>query len=464
MRIKQISAIVCSLVASIGVTSCLETESYEYSSDNTISAFALDTIYGVSYPFSIDQINGRIFNRDSLPFSADTIIDKTIIKTFTYSGWLVTGDSIFDYSVDTLDLRNTMRGTADTPPEYTGHPIVFNVYAPDGTGPKTYELEVRIHKTDPDSLVWGGNTQTPYTESFSGGQVSDQQELKTVAFDHNVWIYVSDNSNVIAYKKATENTAWTTDNTNLPVNTRLSSITNYNQALYAATADGKIFTTTNGTAWTEVVSNAQVEDLLTTFVDPDTSSDVSIAGIITDNAQSTFALAIINADGSLTWTKGDVVPDNFPHEGRSAIKSIKTSTGMQEIIAIGKPVDSEATTTATWFSLNGLQWARMTAITKYSLPFMNHPTIIYYGKKLYVLPEDCSAIYSSKDGMVWSKVKKKFLFPTDKSTGLPLFQERSPFSMAIDDDGYMWTAWGKSSSNSDEVWKARLNKLGFIIQ
>ena len=39
--------------------------------------------YGVKYKFTIDQLSCEIYNEDSLPVHADTIIDKILIKTLT---------------------------------------------------------------------------------------------------------------------------------------------------------------------------------------------------------------------------------------------------------------------------------------------------------------------------------------------------------------------------------------------
>ena len=84
MRLKFLSIIISFLIVSIAISSCLDSDNnYEFSTDATIHAFELDTIYGESYKFEIDQIQRLIYNRDSLPMSADTIIDSIKITTLT---------------------------------------------------------------------------------------------------------------------------------------------------------------------------------------------------------------------------------------------------------------------------------------------------------------------------------------------------------------------------------------------
>ena len=152
MRIKFLSFIASFFMVSFVITSCLDDDNdIEYSPDATIHAFELDTIYGISYKFTIDQQNGLIYNQDSLPVHADTIIDKILIKTLTTASGVITmkdkegRDSIININ-DSLDLRKKLEIK------------VWSTEALAGIAPnkvKPYIIEVRVHKHDPDSLSWG---------------------------------------------------------------------------------------------------------------------------------------------------------------------------------------------------------------------------------------------------------------------------------------------------------------------
>ena len=85
MRTRFLSLIVGFLLVSIAVSSCLNTddETPVYSSDATIHAFSLDTIHGVDYRLEIDQLNNLIYNPDSLPVDADTLIDSIQVDQLT---------------------------------------------------------------------------------------------------------------------------------------------------------------------------------------------------------------------------------------------------------------------------------------------------------------------------------------------------------------------------------------------
>ena len=88
MRIKFLSVILSFLLMSIAISSCLDSdENYEYSSDATIHDFGIDSITkGVYYKFTIDQLKREIYNVDSLPMGADSILKRILIDTLTVTG------------------------------------------------------------------------------------------------------------------------------------------------------------------------------------------------------------------------------------------------------------------------------------------------------------------------------------------------------------------------------------------
>ncbi len=76
MRIKSLLPILAGiLVLPLALISCLDSDKYDVapSSDDLITAFALDAIYGKTYAFTIDQLKGEIYNADSVPFSAEAV-------------------------------------------------------------------------------------------------------------------------------------------------------------------------------------------------------------------------------------------------------------------------------------------------------------------------------------------------------------------------------------------------------
>ena len=244
MRIKFLSVIVSFLIVSFALSSCLDSDdNYEFSSDATIHAFGIDTIHGKHYKFTIDQLNRLIYNRDSLPVGSDTIIDRILIDTMTVTGWITSGsptDTVFVMS-DSVDLRPAMNNDAG---------MLFKAHAADGVTVREYKLKVNVHLQDPDSLVWTDmqNRGNIFSNTINLGQ------QKAVILGDELFVYTS---NTTAYKTSTapDKYNWSKVNvSNLPSDVKLTSAVEYNNALYMVTKSKRVFSSTNGGAWTEVTT------------------------------------------------------------------------------------------------------------------------------------------------------------------------------------------------------------------
>ena len=244
MRIKFLSVIVSFLIVSFALSSCLDSDdNYEFSSDATIHAFGIDTIHGKHYKFTIDQLNRLIYNRDSLPVGSDTIIDRILIDTMTVTGWITSGsptDTVFVMS-DSVDLRPAMNNDAG---------MLFKAHAADGVTVREYKLKVNVHLQGPDSLVW---TDMQKRGNIFSNTINLGQQ-KAVVLGDELFVYTS---NSTAYKTSTapDKYNWSKVNvSNLPSDVKLTSAVEYNNALYMVTESKRVFSSTNGGAWTEVTT------------------------------------------------------------------------------------------------------------------------------------------------------------------------------------------------------------------
>ena len=181
MRLKFLSIIISFLIVSIAISSCLDSDNnYEFSTDATIHAFELDTIYGESYKFEIDQIQRLIYNRDSLPMSADTIIDSIKITTLTtMSGVVMSGTP--DTLLDIENYQNLLPAMNASPG------MTFRVMASDGITKREYHLIINVHKEDPDSLVWHKMDSAP-------ALTSTEQGLKSIVLNNTLFVYNASNA------------------------------------------------------------------------------------------------------------------------------------------------------------------------------------------------------------------------------------------------------------------------------
>lgn len=455
MRIKFLSVIVSFLIVSLALSSCLDSDdNYEFSSDATIHAFGIDTIHGKHYKFTIDQLNRLIYNRDSLPVGSDTIIDRILIDTMTVTGWITSGsptDTVFVMS-DSVDLRPAMNNDAG---------MLFKAHAADGVTVREYKLKVNVHLQDPDSLVW---TDMQKRGNIFSNTINLGQQ-KAIVLGDELFVYTS---NTTAYKTSTAPDKYNWSNVNvssLPSDVKLTSAVEYNNALYMVTESKRVFSSTDGAAWTEATSlGDNVIALINGFSD-------RLSGIVEIDGQQYFN---ITKDGqnweSATDAEGNLVleevPAGFPTENLSTTQAA-TGNGVERVILTGMPL-ADSKETVPWFSMDGLGWTDM-ASTSYDTycPGIANPAIMYYGDMLYCLGGELDAIYSSITGIAWSKTETKFLLPQE-------FKGKGTYSIIVeptkdktvdpaDKRDFIWVIFG-GNGTKNEVWRGRLNRLGFKIQ
>lgn len=432
MRIKTLSILIIFLFTSFGITSCLESDNdtIELSTDDTIHAFELDKIYGVNYKFSIDQVQRLIYNQDSVPMSADTIIDNILIKTMqTVSGYIETGDTLFNIN-DSVNFLTSM----DVPLEFT-------VYAQDG-GKRTYRVKVLRHKLDPDTLVW-----TRMSSSFSGGVATGNS--KTVILNETLYVFTESD---VYTSSVADGSTWTKQPTSLPVGTDLSNILIHGSKLYVSVPSGRVLSSENGIVW----DNTSLSDNM-----PSTVTIISLIASFPD-----YISGIISIDGELYFAKTNseltswnikntttAFPTNFPTENTHTTVYV-TNTGIYKALMMGKSKDSDPEKTVPWATTDGFSWAELETDLDFSCPYWENPTILHYNDQFYAFGTGFEKFYTSTTGLVWNPDPEKVIFD-------PGITGRTNYSVAVDGEGFIWLIFPKDASGNDEVWKGRINKLGF---
>lgn len=453
MRIKFLSVIVSFLFVSFAITSCLDNDTnVDYSPDATIHAFGLDTVHGRHYKFTINQLSGEIYNQDSMPVGSDTILDRILIDTLSTASRLVTmknkedQDSIINIA-DSIDLSTK---------KYTQQkPLKVTVWAPDMIQKREYKIWVNVHQQDPDSLDWG---KTRIAPNLVIG------EQKAVILGERIYVFGKGNSTTVYTADIENGRSWSTISLNgMPENFKLASLINFNSKLYITTEDGNVYNTENGSTWIKDtgLSTGNVDMLLVGFPKPANNNNlediVGISGIVKEGENKIFTMT--NKDAT-TWQvitdNPQIVPEEFPVE-RLSSSVYNTNSGVSTAILVGNTKYDEAendTSTIVWSTEDGITWYNMTTGDNNNAPWMESPSIMYYNNQFYIFGSGFNSFYSSPNLLVWKPVKKKFLLPEalrDKDTN---------YSTVVDKNNFIWIM----SSNPADVWRGRLNRLGFKRQ
>jgi hypothetical protein len=462
MKIK-ILAVICSLIfTAIATTSCLKSDDtdVEYSSNASITAFSINdietkytaktsdnkdttitvTLTGSDYVFSIDQNKRLIQNVDSLPVGTDI---KSVVVN-------ITADTNYIIIVNQEDSNKDSLWTSTDSLNYE-KPILMKVIAADGTYGPIYTTKINVHKQVPDSLVWS---------SMNSNITKVEGKQKSIYFKDNILVaFVSEGKAHITSTSINDGKVWS-DPYDISVdNVDVSSLMVWGDSVYILAAN-TLYKSSDAKEWEKVSSAPQLKNLVASYY----SSDAAALSAI--NSDNKF---VITNDG-VSWTVKEDVDARFPRENLSYTAfATKHNSSIYKMLVMGNnPALSEDSTTTIWGLLNTEnEW------TEYSYnrngrycPNLDNITMINYNSKLYAFGGKSNNgikeykpfskfFVSENEGANWLPVNSMVMFP-EKFESLYNDAEGN-YSCTVDKDNYIWIIW----SNSTEIWKGRINKLGF---
>lgn len=433
------------------LSSCLGSDDKDYSLEIAkncqISAFTLkhDSISELSKTnFTIDQINGQIFNQDSLPYG--TKVDK-VVATVTYMSSIsigmvqviqeAVGDTIPWNGTDSLDYSK---------------PVKFLITAYDGVTKKAYNTKLNVHQVVPDSMVWAlENTSLPGTSVA---------ERKVIGFTEQYFMYTREADGNHLYTAPVSNLgAWTSQElVGLPESQiKWELLTEYEEGLYVPASDKKLYHSANGKNWQLVENSPAVVSILGVVKEETTAKKPSaLAVIATIDGESHFSS--MNKSG--VWSNGNIIPEQFPTSGFAPL-SFNLMYRERLFIAGGKTAGGSILSD-TWSTMDGLNWV----LTNPTLGFGKREgaSIALYDSTFFLVggfDEKGTAlkdIYRSKDnGITWNLSDSLVVMPKE-------YKARAYTSMVVDKANKMHLFGGKEAKGKndlEELWIGRINRLGF---
>lgn len=399
--------------------------------------------------FTIDQIGGRIFNADSLPYG--TKVDKVIAKVSYISSISIgtvqvmqeaVGDTIYWNGNDSLDYSK---------------PVIFLITAYDGETKKAYETKLNIHQVIPDSMVW-----TLENGNLPGTSVI---ERKVIAFaPENVEQYYMFTRNAEGNNLYTANPSdlsnWESKQlTGLPAaQVKWEFLNEYEGQLYVPASDQKLYRSSNGKAWEVVDNSPAVVSVLGVLKEEKTAKIPSALAIIA-SVDGLFHFASMNKEG--VWTVGKTVPAQFPLSG-SAVLSYNQMFRERLLLAGGKNAGGSILSDI-WSTMDGLNWVSTNPLQGFGN--REGASIAQYDSTFFLIggfDKDGKAlkdIYRSRDnGITWALSDTLVVMPQT-------YKARAYASMIVDNKtNFMYLFGGKDAKGKndlEELWRGRINRLGF---
>jgi hypothetical protein len=458
MKLKVLNIVIGMFITACAITSCLDSDvtEYEYSSRASITRFSIvdsivtyhqqneeliDTIItssvlGANYPFVINQNEGIIYNPDSLPVGTDVSKVVVDIVADTYGIYIVAeNDSLWEEG-DSLDFRT---------------PVQFKVASEMGTFGRTYTAQINVHQQDPELLSW---------QKVENNLSTAIQEQKAIFLNGSIYIFAEQESQV-ALTKSTDGKSWSPlEAINIPVKADYSSVIAWENQLYIVAAQN-LYSTTDGINWTKVDTEQTISQLLACTSNKHTSKLIGV------DSESYY----IESEDGKNWARYDKLPSDFPKAGFQFVNyPLDTNDKISRTILMGNNEEITDTTTTIWMQIDSdHDWTPLSMdVESNACPNLENAALIHYNNCLYTFGgkgqkigklDAFSTFFKSVDnGITWEAVTKNLFFPEEFKN---LYEEaKGNYSYIIDNEQYLWIMW----SQTGEVWRGRINKLGFEKQ
>ena len=460
MKIRLLPLIAAFIAATPLVTSCLDSEEQQimYEPESSITGFSVGTLHidrmgkdrnGVdspyvdtlnlsNYPFTINQINRTIENRDSFPIG--THIDK-VVTNITYdsgTGILIyrpkgsSNDTIWS-STDSIDFTE---------------PLQFKVYMYSGSVGRPYKVTLNVHKVEPDTMTWADSDK-----KFAGGITVYSQ--KALYADGMIYVFgeTGNGESVIQYTTVSKDGTsgeWQPISNGNPGNIMPYSATVWNENIYflSGTSGGK--------------SLYSLDPQTNTFIKKEQQLDLLVAA---DNHLKRLYAVDKNKiqgyfDAGMNWNPekqgieyGIELPISFYSEPLPYNTDITRTTIMGHSNAgEGATIYQRLSSDTCWNRINQNQ----------PMPNLENITMLHYDGKLYAFggPRGNSHaafdyFYSSTDnGLTWWKTTECMYFPTQFESYYT--DNDGEYSATVDDNNFIWIVWGNGN-----ISRGRINRLGF---
>ncbi|WP_304316129.1 DUF6242 domain-containing protein [Phocaeicola plebeius] len=467
------------------MTSCLDNdvEQITYTSETSITGFSLgtlninrigkdkngldspyvDTLDCSNYPFTIDQINRIITNKDSLPVG--TYIDK-VITNITYDAGVLAykpkgsdHDTIWT-STDSIDFTE---------------PVEFKVYAYSGVEGKPYKVTINVHQQEPDTISWKKFDNNP----FSAGNLSEQ---KAVYANEKVYVFGKngDDTHIEYSNVANDNPSpWVPVTDNIP-----SNIDTYSATAWA----GNIY----------FLAGTNSKQLYKLDVTTD-NNEISHVGLNTDTFEKLIGgndvkneLYAVKENKSCkfngtTWEETGANPfsnlqGNYPIFTNTIQASYNSKITTTIALCNSSKAANDTVLVFSYMSNEANKGEWVSRAQNLPLPNLENVTMIYYDGKLYAFGggygeiKPFSQFYCSTDnGLCWRPVTECMAFPAEvpdpekpnkEYINFPNLYDthHGNYSCAVTPKlenetyrgNFIWIVWEDGS-----ICRGRINRLGF---
>ena len=391
------------------------------------------TISFSSFPFTINQSTGEIYNYDSLFFA--TRVSKVVVN-MNVEGVA----SIYNDATGTYDYF-----AAEDSIDFTS-PRKFRITSTDGSYSKDYTISVNVHQVEPELMVWnrvtGAVSLNPKKAIESGGDVY-------------VFGTLADRTPVFTTSSVGSIMPWSAyqEVNGLPKTVDFTTVHLFNGTWYALAA-GDLYASENAEDWSPV---SQGNDYVAIIGASDDDGYMWLAG--NGNIYRTADGETVEATGTL--------PEDFPLYGISTSSyALSHNKNIIRYMLVGYIDEERSDVPKVWSKLSTENdWVVYdNADNPYSCPALDGLAVVRYDNSLYAFGgkgsvgnnevEAFNSFYISKDnGVVWKT-------PEGFCQRMPevLKGKNLSFVTFVDSDNHIWII---TDDDKAGTLKGKINRLGF---
>lgn len=288
----------------------------------------LDSVF-----FSIDLVNARIFNADSLPYG--TKVDKLVVQISTDACSKVELNVPRKNAADTV--INYLTNSTDSI-DFTNGPVKLHLVSYDGKAERDYTINVNVHTMVPDSLYWNKLAM----RKLPTGIAAPKQQ-KAVKYGDRVACLTGDGNRYnIAFSDNPFNDRWQVTAADFGFVPDVNSFSATGEALYILASDGTLYRSEDGASWTS--TSEQWRGIYGGYGNRLLGVKQSAAGY----AQVTYPATVETA-----------APADFPVEGASSLSQLTSKwTTESQVVMLGGRTSAGELTNTVW-GYDGKRWAKI---------------------------------------------------------------------------------------------------------
>lgn len=449
------------------MASCLESDNdYTYTDDCAISSFSVTTakqntfvktsdglrdslvvkeLTLSNYKFYIDQLNGKVYNPDSLPCGVDA--KKLLCSVSNSSSGLVVIKKVKSDSLDYFSSTDSLDFSVDRE---------VQVISNSGLSVKKYTIHVNVHKEQADSFAWHA---TPIC-----AELKTMQAIKTAAVNGKLILLGTDGNTTIVYTN--NGTQWTKCETNLGHNLAADAYKSLvTKDDYAYISDGgNIVRTNDGKTWNTMGTATGVTRLVA-------ASRYSLYGYATDGRLMT------SKDNGATWTVAEIDDElSLMPYGETTYASVEIEgyAKTDRVMLFGTrdaatyPNDKHLT---IWGKIDeaaenseNQPWAYygVSADNNHAAPLLSGISAVAYDGGVYMMGQEegkAPKFYKSLDnGITWREDTATVMLPTNfNENATNAITAKGTYALTVDKNKSLWLV----NASNGMTWRGRINRLGW---